>query len=108
MGWLVTSLAREGVAGTPEDLLSELAPALTRRLAQDASSLCADYLAATELAGAPVRVGFRKDRLAGTLHALDLQRGLGLRTGDGLRWLDLAHVRGLDREDGEAATTANG
>ncbi len=96
----VTSLAHLGVTRTPESLIEPLAERLALRLLQArerADELALDYMAGTDLAGVEVGVrladGLHRGRFAG----LDTGRGLLLVGSESARWIDLAHVQGIER-----------
>ena len=96
----VTSLAAEGVATSPTGLLDVLLPLLERRLAQasaDRAALARDYLAATGMAGAPVRVRTAEGTVEGRLVGIDFEAGVRLASDEGERRFDLPHVHGVER-----------
>jgi BirA family biotin operon repressor/biotin-[acetyl-CoA-carboxylase] ligase len=97
----VTSLALEGLEAGPEQVLrgflEQLFPLL--EAAREApEELAREYLAATGLRGARVRLERAQGAELGTLEGLDLREGLALRRDDGtLVRAALAHVRALER-----------
>ena len=102
----VTSLALEGVETTPRDLAPIVAHHLERhasRVREAPEELASDYLAATGLAGALVRVETGTETTAGRLARLTVGNGLELDTGSGApSTFRLEHVRALSRvETGE-------
>ncbi|MEO0651945.1 MAG: hypothetical protein AAFZ65_14815, partial [Planctomycetota bacterium] len=91
----VTSLALEGVHVSIQTAERALAESLGSQL--DHALLAPDEVAedfglATGLIGREVEVDTASQELIGTLTSLDLERGIGLQTPDGERWLALAHV----------------
>jgi BirA family biotin operon repressor/biotin-[acetyl-CoA-carboxylase] ligase len=96
----VTSLALEGIEADPAALLEPLLDALEPRLVAAAyapEALAADYLAATGLAGAAVRVRAGREELEGRVLSLGVEAGLSLLlAGGGRRAIPLAHLRSLE------------
>jgi len=80
-----TSLALAGVETEPEEVADRILAALPEALGlarTDRGTLAAAFLAATGLAGQRVRLETPRASHEGTLAALDLDRGIELRTAD--------------------------
>jgi len=95
----VTSLAREGITASVEEALGALLVALPGRLDQasaDPTATGGDYLAATGLGRAAVRVIHGQAESTGTIQRMDPSEGLVLATGAGKHEvIELAHVRSV-------------
>lgn len=96
----VTSLAREGLVASVEEVLAALLrafPARWRAAREEPEGLAREYLAAAELTGRNVRATLAEGQLEGRVSGLDLARGLFLALDGGhARVLPLEHVRALE------------
>ena len=105
-----TSLLRQGIDFSVNEVLGALCRRLPRRMGQALSTgagIAADYLAATGLAGRLVCATRGVDVLRGRLEELSLERGISLRHEDGtLSLLPLEHVTALGLDAGGPAETA--
>lgn len=97
----VTSLALEGSEHSPDELLETLLPRLEERLRQantEHKKLTRDYLEGTGLAGALITLQADRGTVTGTLLDIDLTSGIRIEGTSGAHTIDLAHVRGLERQ----------
>ena len=96
----VTSLAREGLSKSVEEVLAKLLAALPERWLQARerpAELARDYLHAADLARRRVRVSLGEKPIEGRVRSLDVARGLTLEGASGPpRVLALEHIRAVE------------
>jgi BirA family biotin operon repressor/biotin-[acetyl-CoA-carboxylase] ligase len=97
----VVSLAQLGLETTAQELEEPLLAQLHARLSQAAGpqreGMCADYLASLDLKSAHVLAQAGSIQAQGPIGGLDFDRGIGIQTDKGMKWLPLEFLVKLDR-----------